>query len=248
MGVTGFVTDDSQRAEAWRSPGRRQHLKALYAGSTAGSPSPCTATCHTPGVERTHAWNRLHPSDAPPVFVVCIGVRHRLSSRPSSPLLQPRLPATCLRAPPRIRTSTHGATPSGSSRRRLVVRHRLRARRLDRPLRPNARHAHQRATRRTPARNTVRRPGEDGRGPVLHTDAPSRVSDMHGRRRLESVALRHQCIERTVQAAIAARRHRRTAHRTRQRSQLDSGELTVTAASGAAFVKIGTDGTNTLSR
>ncbi len=114
----------------------------------------CVVTPSAYNVE--HASHRPATPHAPPLFMV----RHRVRDRPppgsSSPVLQTRLSPTCLRAPPRFRTSAHRAAPTGPGGGRFLVGNRLRARRVDRPLRQDPRLAYERQTGRSAARNVLR--------------------------------------------------------------------------------------------
>ena len=203
---------------------------ALGRGRAQRGPAASRA-CITPlAYNVEHASHHPSPPHASPLLVVRRRVRHRPSSGPSSPVLQPRLPPTRLRTPPRFRASAHGAASSGPGQRRCLVGHRLRARRLDRSIRQDPRPAHQRAARGPAARNALR-PAWRRRSPastsprcILGPAAPARLSP------IQSPALRNQRVERTRPTAFAARRHRRTADPTGHSAQLDSGEFSVTGS------------------
>ena len=265
----GFVTDDSRRPtttvasltidDGWNRAGwvgcvtvdPRREWRGLVAGGqparTADRRTPKhNAPRHTPGVQQEHASNPPTQTDASRMLLVRHRVRHRPPPGPPSPLLQPHVPPTCLRTPSRLRASTHRPPLTSTGPRRLLGGHRLRARRLDRTVRPISRTPHERPPRGPATGDVVRPAGPQRERPALHIDAPAGMPNMHRRRPQQPTSVRDQRIERAVAPPLAARRHRSAARRSRGSAQLDSGELAVIGTALAASA--GTSRTNTCSR
>ena len=166
-----------------------------FSGRDRSDGPPFEGSCDTRVVERRGASNRRTPPDASPLLLVCHRIHHRPPPRPPPLVLQPRLPPTCLRTPPRVRARAHGSTLAGSGHRRRVVWYGLRAWRHDRSVRQDPRAAHQRAPRRSSPRNVVRGADPTHHRSTLHCDASTSVSHLRDRRRLQSVAVWHQRVE-----------------------------------------------------
>ncbi|MEY2583316.1 MAG: hypothetical protein QOE09_3165 [Ilumatobacteraceae bacterium] len=178
--------------------------------------------------------HRSTPPDSSALLVVRRRVHHRPQTGPATPLLQPCLPPARLRASPRLRTPANRTSPPGAGDRRRLVRHRIRAWRFDRPIWEDPRDADERAAGGPATRDLVRRARPTAQWSTFQSDAASSLPCLHQRHRLESAALRHQLIERTLPFAIAARRRDRTTRACSEGRQPDSVELSVAVAPSAA--------------
>ena len=226
----GFVTDDSRgvgtaRAPAERRPQQGDRAPVSHPRRTTG---PCLRTATPP--------TNIAPAHGAP----------QNSSRPPpgspSPLLQPRLPPTCLRAPARLRHQRTVRPLPGQVKGDVWAGTGYERGGSIAPFGQTHAHAHQRSPGGPPARNVVRPPRPSDHRSILQHLAPKGLPVMHQHQPSHPAALRHQPVERAVPPAIAARRHGRSPSAATRRDQLDSDKL-----SGVGL-GAGTSRTNTCSR
>ncbi len=215
-------------------PAHRRCWHRRLAGSSMTHPGRTTLM---------HASHRPSTSYASPLRLVCLRIPRCPSPGPPPSLLPPLLPPARVRAPPWLRTWPNGASAARAGARRRLVRNRLRAWGLDRPVRKDSRTSHQRATGRPPPRDVVRPSRTADHRSALHVTASPSLQDVHDPRRRQPASLWNQRLERAGPSTFAARRHRRETDPAERCPQLDSPELSVVVDGGSPISR-----TNTCSR
>jgi len=222
------------RAHGWTGDGRTGG-RGTGAGMRGERADQCgvgdgpyvrTTPRHTRGVQRNNA-NRLPtPPHASAMFMVRYRVRGDPPPRPTSSVLQSRLPPARLRASSRIRARTNRPAATGSSPRRDLDGYRLRTQPdgARRRAQQGARPANIGPSRGPSPRKLVWLARTGSCRTTLQRSTSIRVQDVRRRCGLEPLAIRDRRVERARTNEGHARRNEGALYRPGRRPAVDRGQ------------------------